>query len=121
MYESVCNSYLQMLDPVHYQGLRLCLGAFRTSVESLYVDAHKPCLGARRAKLSLQYAFKIKTLPKHPTHDTMFDKYMKLFDARLNTIHTFGVFNCFQHRLFSHFGNNFIFCVTTLVHQATED
>ena len=67
MYGSARKSYLQMLDPIHNQGLRLCLGAFRTSpVESLYVDAHEPCLGARRAKLSLQYASKIKSLPKHP-------------------------------------------------------
>ena len=57
MYGSTRKSYLQMLDHVHNQGLRLCLGAFRTSpLESLYVDAHSPCLGARRAKLSLQYA-----------------------------------------------------------------
>ena len=82
-----------MLDPVHNQGLRLCLGAFRTShVESLYVDAHEPCLGARRAKLSLQYASKIRSLPKHPTHDAVFDnKYMKLFAARPNAIRTFGL------------------------------
>ena len=72
-----------MLDPIHNQGLRLCLGAFRTSpVESLYVDAHEPCLGARRAKLSLQYASKIKSLNKHP---------MKLFDARPSAIRTFGL------------------------------
>ena len=58
------KSYLQMLDPVHKQGL----GAFRTSLESVYVDAHEPCLGARRSKLFLQYASKIKSLPKHPTH-----------------------------------------------------
>ena len=76
--------YLQMLDPVYNQGLMLCLGTFRTSpVESLYTDAHEPCLGARRAKLSLQYASKIKSLPKHPTHDAVFDnKYMKLFAAK---------------------------------------
>ena len=82
------KSYLQMLDPVHNQGLRLCLGAFRISpVENLYVDAHEPCLGARRAKLSLQYASKIKSLPKYPTYDTVFDnKYMKLFDERPNAI-----------------------------------
>ena len=82
-YGSARKSYLQMLDPIHNQGLRLCLGTFRTSpVESLYVDAHEPCLGARRAKLSLQYASKIKSLPKHPAHNAVFDnKYMKLFDA----------------------------------------
>ena len=62
----VYGSYLQMLDPIHNQGLILCLGSFRTSpVESLYVDAHEPSLGARRAKLSLQYANKIKSLPNH--------------------------------------------------------
>ena len=88
VYGSARKSYLQMLDPVHNQGLRLCLGAFRTSpVESLYVDAHEPCLGARRAKLSL---------PKYPSHNAVFDnKYMKLFDARLNAIGTF------DFRLFS--------------------
>ena len=92
VYGSACKSYLQMLDPVHNQGLKLCLGAFRTSVESLYVDAHESCLGARRAKLSLQYASKIKLLPKHPAHNAVFDnKYMKLFDARPNAICTFGL------------------------------
>ena len=29
VYGSASKSYLQMLDPVHNQGLRLCLGAFR--------------------------------------------------------------------------------------------
>ena len=93
MYGSAHKSYLQMLDPVYNQGLRLCLGAFRTSpVESLYVDAHEPSLGARRAKLSLQDASKIKSLPKYPTHDAVFDnKYIKLFDVRPNAIHTFGL------------------------------
>ena len=92
VYGSARKSYLQTLDPIHNQGLRLCLGAFRTSpVKSLYIDAHEPCLGARRAKLSLQYASKIKSLPKHPAHNAVFDnKYMKLFDARPNAIRTFG-------------------------------
>ena len=35
VYGSARKSYLQMLDPIHNQGLRLCLGEFRTSpVES---------------------------------------------------------------------------------------
>ena len=61
VYGSARKSYLQMLDPIHNQGLRLCLETFRTSVESLYIDAHEPSLGARRAKLhvSLQYATKM--------------------------------------------------------------
>ena len=93
MYGSARKSYLQMLDPVHNQDLWLSIGAFRTSpVESLYFDAHEPCMDARRAKLSLQYASKIKSLPKHPIHDAMFDNiFMKLFDARPDTIRTFGL------------------------------
>ena len=91
VYGSARKSYLQMLDPIHNQGLRLCLGAFRTSpVESLYVDAHEPCLGARTCKAIS--ASKIKSLPKHPAHNAVFDnKYMKLFDARPNAIRTFGL------------------------------
>ena len=93
VYGSARKSYLQMLDPIHNQGLRLCLGAFRTSpVESLYVDAHEPSLGAKRARLSLQYATKIKSLTNHPAHNAVFDnKYMKLFDARPSAIRTFGL------------------------------
>ena len=104
VYGSAGKSYFQMLDPIHNQGVRLCLGAFRTSrVESLYVDAHEPSLGARRAWLSLQYPTKITSLPNHPAHNTVFDnKYMKLFDARPSAIRTFGlrikaVCDCFQH------------------------
>ena len=64
-----------MLDPVHNQGLRLCLGAFRTSpVESWCIDAYEPSLGARRAKLYLVYASKIKSLSKYTMHDAMSDK-----------------------------------------------
>ena len=93
VYGSARKSYLQMLDPIHNQGLRLCLGSFRTyPVESLYVDALEPYLGARYAKLSLQYASKIKSLPKHPAQNAVFDnKYMKLFDARPTAIRTFGL------------------------------
>ena len=43
VYGSARKSYLQMLDTVHHQGLRLALGAFRTSpVTSLYVEADEP-------------------------------------------------------------------------------
>ncbi|GFQ82303.1 uncharacterized protein TNCT_379381 [Trichonephila clavata] len=49
VYSSACKSLLKIFDPVHHQGLRFCLGAFRTSpVESLYAEAcepHKICGG----------------------------------------------------------------------------
>ena len=60
IYGSARKSYLQMLDPIHNQGLRLALGAFRTSpVASFYVEADEPSLYSRREKLSLQYATRL--------------------------------------------------------------
>ena len=56
------------------------------------IDVHRPSFGARHGKLSLQHATKIKSLPKHPTYDAVFDiKYMKLFDARPNVFRSFGL------------------------------
>ena len=55
------------LDPVHNQGLRLSLGAFRSSpVDSLYVEAHELQLEIRREKLALQYILKLKATPGNP-------------------------------------------------------
>ena len=82
VYGSARKSYLEMLGPAHTQDRRLCHGAFRNSpVGSLYVDAHEPCLGARRAKISLQFVSKIWSLPKHATHDAVFDNKRMKFDA----------------------------------------
>ena len=63
IYGSARKSYLQMLDPIHNQGLRLALVVFRTSpVASLYVEADEPSLYSRREKLSLQYAIRLAQL-----------------------------------------------------------
>ena len=54
---------LEILDPIHNQCLRLCVGVFRTSlVDILYVDAHENNLGARRLKFFLQYNSIIKSI-----------------------------------------------------------
>ena len=56
VYGSASKTALDKLDPVHNQGIRLSLGAFRSSpVESLYVEAHEPPLKIRREKLALQF------------------------------------------------------------------
>lgn len=39
-----------MLETVHHQGLRLGVEAFRTSVQSLYVEAREASLQNRRSK-----------------------------------------------------------------------
>ena len=49
IYGSARKSYLKKLDTIHHQGLRLALGAFRTSpVQSLYSEAQEPSLYDRR-------------------------------------------------------------------------
>ena len=73
IYGSARKSYLQMLDPIHNHGLRLALGAFRTSpVASLYVEADEPSLYSRREKLSLQYAIRLAANPSNPAHEVTF-------------------------------------------------
>ena len=86
-----------MLDTVHHQGLRLALGAFRTSpVESLYVEADKPSLYLRREKLSLKYAIRLAantsnaaykiTFPPHISKDII-----NLYENKPNVIKSFGL------------------------------
>ena len=60
-------------DPIHHEGPRLALGAFRTSlVNSLYGKANEPSLSCRREKLSPQYFSKPKSNPFNPTHKVVF-------------------------------------------------
>ena len=69
---SARQSYLRMLDSIHNQGLRLALGAFRTSpVNSLYAEANELSLNLRRRKLSLQYYLKLNR--DNPIHKVVFE------------------------------------------------
>ena len=69
VYRSARKSYLKILDSIHNEGLRLVLGAFRTSpINSLYVEANEPWLSYKRQKLSLQYLLKLKSNHFNPTH-----------------------------------------------------
>ena len=48
VYGSARRSNLKQLDPIHHQGLRIALGAFRTSpAQRLYIEAHEPSLTTR--------------------------------------------------------------------------
>ena len=86
-------SYLKMLNTVHHQGLRLALGAFRTSpVESLYVEAGELPLEQRRIKLSLQYITKLKSTPSNPAYNCVFDPQYELKYLRnTKTISPLGI------------------------------
>ena len=82
-----------MLDPIHNQGLRLALGAFRTSpVASLYVEADEPSLYSRREKLSLQYTIRLAANPSNPAHEVTFPpNYVNLYEQKPKAIKSFGI------------------------------
>ena len=74
VYGSACKSNLQRLDTVHNSGLRIALGAFRTSpIPSLHTEAGETSLELRRLKLSLNYVCKLKSDPTNPAYDCVFN------------------------------------------------
>ena len=93
VYGSARTSYLRMLDPIQNQGLRLCLGAFRTSpAVSLQVEANEHSLLNRRSQLALQYAIKVHSTPSNPAFDQIFDpNYEALFENKPHMIPSFGI------------------------------
>ena len=93
VYGSARKSYLQALDAIHNQGLRICLGAFPTSpVKSLYVEANEPPLKNRRIKLALQYIIKLRSNLSHPTYNCVFQpNFEAKHIANLRTIKPLGI------------------------------
>ncbi|GFO11825.1 RNA-directed DNA polymerase from mobile element jockey [Plakobranchus ocellatus] len=62
IYGSAKKHVLRALDPTHHQGLRIALGAFRTSpIKSLYAEAGEPSLGHRHGQI-------ISNLKDHADH-----------------------------------------------------
>ena len=93
VYGSARPSYLKLLDPIHHQGLRLCLGAFRTTpVYSLYAEAGEPSLYHRRLRLTLNYCLRLVSEPVNPAYDCVFDpKNVKKFEDNPKTIPPLGI------------------------------
>ena len=74
VYGSAAKSHLKKLDPIHNSGLRISLGAFRTSpIPSLYTEAGETSLELRRLKLSLNYVCKLKSNPDNPAYTSVFN------------------------------------------------
>ncbi|RUS72388.1 hypothetical protein EGW08_019848 [Elysia chlorotica] len=74
VYGSAKKHILKTLDPIHHQGLRIALGAFRTSpIQSLYAESGEPSLEHRRLKLSLNYAAKLNSIPENPGFESLTD------------------------------------------------
>ncbi|GFO27419.1 ribonuclease hi [Plakobranchus ocellatus] len=82
VYGSTKKHVLRTLDPIHHQGLRIAVGAFRTSsIKSLYAEAGEPSLEHRRTKLAFNYILKLKSLPRNPCHDVVFEAPLSDFSA----------------------------------------
>ena len=73
--------------------MRIALGAFCTSpAQSLYIAAHEPSLTTRRLKLSLNYVFKLKSLPENPAYSCVFEpKNTKLFEESESKVSPLGI------------------------------
>ena len=70
VYGSARPLYLKTLDTIHHQGIRLALGAFRTSpAESLLVEANEPSLKDRRETLiTIWHKTEIKSIKPNLQH-----------------------------------------------------
>ena len=93
VYGSARPSYLRCLNTVHHQGIRLSLGAFRTSpIESMLVLAKEPSLTLRRIKLSLQYTTKLAACPTNSTYDMVFTPdFVARYESRPAAIRPLGL------------------------------
>ena len=93
LYGSARKYYLQMLDTVHHQGLRLASGAVRTSpVSSLSAEADEPSLWLRREKLSLQYAIRLAANPSNPAFEVTFPpQFQDYYERKPSAIKSFGL------------------------------
>ena len=93
IYRSARKSYIKKLDPIHHEGPRVVLGAFKTSpIDSLYTEAHEAPLQLRSKKLALQYCIKLKSCPSNPAYDCISQsKYKQQFEQKERTIKPFGL------------------------------
>ena len=93
MYGSASKSALRTLDAIHHAGLRIRLGAFRTSpVQSLYVKAGETSLSMRRLRLAMNYVLKLHSVPENPAHDSVVNpKFLSYFEAQLHITPILGI------------------------------
>lgn len=73
IYNTAKSRHLRTLDSIHHEGIRLSIGAFRTSpTESILCYAGEMPLQFIRDKNTLLYCIKRKTTPEHIGHTALF-------------------------------------------------
>ena len=100
IYGSGTKSYLQVLDPIYNQVLRLCLVAYRTSpCQSLYAETNELSLNLRMKELSVNDTLKLKSNSNNPTYISIFNQqFSSKCTSKHKAIPPFGL--CIQ-QLFS--------------------
>ena len=79
--------YLKALVAIHHQGIRLCLGALRTSpVDSLYVEANEPPLDLPILKLNKQYIVNLKANIDNPAIDCVLNPKFKIYTKKIKKL-----------------------------------
>lgn len=105
VYSSACRTSLSSLDPIHNTGIRLSIGAFKTSpVQSILGEAGIPSLTARRHNNIVKYGIKILGNPDHinytllrPTYDRK-EKKSSMFQFRMIlATYNFEISNILTH------------------------
>ena len=93
IYRSTRKSYLKTLDPIYHGGLKLVVGAFRTSpAKNLYAEANEAPVNIRSFKLTPQCYIKLKSWPANLAHNnTFYPKYKELFQKNEKAIKPFGL------------------------------
>ena len=93
VYGSASKSVLRTLDAANHAGLRICLGAFRTSpVQSLYVKAGETSLSLRPLRLAMNYDLKLQSIPENPAYDSVVNpKFLSHFEAQPHITPTLGI------------------------------
>ena len=74
------------------QGVRLCIGAFRTSpAQSLYVEANEKSLGMR-THMSVQYCVKLMSSEVNPAYSAVFQSdFVATYEAKERAIKPLGL------------------------------
>ena len=91
-YASAKPHDLNMLDAVHHAGIRLSLGAFRSSpVQSMYVEAVEPSLDYRRSLVGLQHFIRLLRLPNSPCTNIVHEDMDLYNEDQRNVQKPFGI------------------------------
>lgn len=93
VYSSARPSYTKTIDPVHNNGIRLSLGAFRTSpIDSMYSESGEPSLESRRHYLICSFLCKLRSTPDNPTYKTVFHPaYSATYNIRSRSTRPLGI------------------------------